>query len=41
MSNISTNTLFHFTSKIKYLEDILKNNFIPRISVETVSSDDD
>lgn len=34
--NISSDTLFHFTSKIEYLENILKNNFSPRACLETV-----
>jgi len=41
MGNISSNTLFHFTTKIDYLKEILKNNFTPRISIETISVEDD
>lgn len=36
MSNISSNTLFHFTSKAEYLIGILTNNFIPRFCHEQV-----
>lgn len=31
---ISSNCLFHFTAKIEYLEDILKNGFWPRYCIE-------
>ncbi len=35
MSNVSTNTLFHFTPKIEYLKEILSGFFSPRISIES------
>lgn len=34
MSNISSNSLFHFTPEAEYLIGILENNFIPRYSYE-------
>lgn len=37
MSNISSNSLFHFTSKLDYLFSILENGFYPRLCLETVS----
>jgi hypothetical protein len=37
MSIISANTLFHFTSKLEYLELILENNFSPRFCLEDIS----
>lgn len=37
MGIISTNTLFHFTPKLKYLEGILKSNFIPRYNLEKIT----
>ena len=36
MSNISSNSLFHFTSKRDYLINILKNEFIPRYVLEEI-----
>ena len=34
MGNISSSCLFHFTNKFEYLENILKDEFIPRYSLE-------
>src|SRR5690606_40320209 len=34
MSNISPNSLFHFTKKIEYLIDIFKRGFQPRFCAE-------
>lgn len=36
MSNISSNSLFHFTPKKQHLINILKNTFIPRYCLENV-----
>jgi hypothetical protein len=36
MSNISSNALFHFTSKAEYLIGILTDNFMPRYCFEEV-----
>ena len=41
MSNLSTNTLFHYTTEIEYLEDILQNGFSPRMSIETITNESD
>lgn len=35
MSNISSNSLFHFTSKPEYLHSILENGFLPRYCIES------
>lgn len=35
--NLSSNTLFHFTPKLEYLESILINTFQPRYSLENTS----
>ncbi|OOG76462.1 abortive infection system antitoxin AbiGi family protein [Algoriphagus sp. A40] len=35
--NLSSNTLFHFTPKLEYLQSILLNNFQPRYSLESSS----
>ena len=35
MSNISSNSLFHFTTKIDYLLNILENGFFPRYCYES------
>lgn len=35
---VSSNTLFHFTSKLEYLINILTNNFRPRYCLEMFSS---
>ena len=32
--NLSSNSLFHFTSKFEYLKDILLNGFWPRYCIE-------
>lgn len=37
--NISANSLFHFTPKADFLINILKNNFIPRYSLENTELD--
>lgn len=37
--NISANSLFHFTPKADFLINILKNNFIPKYSLETTILD--
>jgi len=34
MSNISSNSLFHFTSNLNSLTGILENNFVPRYCLE-------
>lgn len=39
MSNISSNSLFHFTSNLKNLIGILTNDFFPRFSYETLVLD--
>jgi hypothetical protein len=35
--NLSSNTLFHFTPKLEYLESILINTFQPRYSIEDLN----
>lgn len=40
MSNISSNSLFHFTPKLEYLLSILKNGFQPRYCFENLSLND-
>jgi hypothetical protein len=37
MKKLSSNTLFHFTSKLDYLFNILENNFSPRVCIENIS----
>lgn len=37
MSNISSNSLFHFTSKIEYLLNIVENGFSPRYCLESAT----
>jgi hypothetical protein len=37
MSNISSNSLFHFTTKIDYLLNILENGFSPRYCLESAT----
>lgn len=39
MSNISSNALFHFTTKAEYLIGILRETFIPRYSYEETKLD--
>jgi len=41
MSNLSSNSLFHFTSKAEYLIGILKNDFIPRYCYEETTLNKD
>ena len=36
MSNISSSSIFHFTNKFEYLKNILKDEFIPRYSLENL-----
>lgn len=40
MSNISSNSLFHFTPKKKYLISILEQNFVPRYCFEEIKLSD-
>lgn len=40
MSNISSNSLFHFTSKAEYLIGILEHTFIPRYCYEEITLSD-
>ena len=37
MNNISSQTLFHFTPKIEFLESILKSGFFPRFCLEKLT----
>ena len=37
MGIVSANTLFHFTSKLDYLEGILESDFIPRYNLEDIN----
>lgn len=40
MSNISSNSLFHFTPKLEYLIDIFKRGFQPRYCLENIKLND-
>ncbi|MBC8385482.1 MAG: hypothetical protein H8E57_08200 [Candidatus Cloacimonetes bacterium] len=37
MGNISSSCLFHFTNKFEYLKNILRDEFIPRYSLENLT----